>query len=220
MEKIIEQIKEWAFIHRLPKELEGFTLQHIAQQDGSKYFIFAYQNENRHRKLTILYDAATKDYLGRVTIGLTEFCDTTFIVNNLDVLEKILVEKLRITLQRLACFDISTVESIVVQKKILTWQYEHILPARIGGFELFIAPKEPLKIINGSYIIIEYSDFAAESNLIIYYNIYRDEFFGEIRIYRTPQMTADFDASSLEELEEKLEKRLVAALEAMQRQIG
>lgn len=220
MEKIIEQIKAWAFLSKLPKELEGFTLQPISQQDGMKYFIFAYQNENRHRKLTILYDAATKDYLGRVTIGLTEFCDTTFIVNSLDALEKILLEKLRITLQRMACFDVSTVESIVVQKKILTWQYEHILPKRIADFELFIAPNEPLKIINGSYIIIEYSNFATESNLVIYYNIYRDEFFGEMRICRTPQMTADFDASSLQELEEKLEKRLIATLEIMQRQIG
>jgi hypothetical protein len=58
-----------------------------------------------------------------------------------------------------------------------------------------------------------------ESNLIIYYNIYRDEFFGEIRIHRIPQMAAAFDAHTLPELEAKLNTHLEQTLKDMRLQL-
>lgn len=212
MEKIIEEVGNWVFLKGLADELEGFHLKRILKQEGMKYVLFSYCQDEQHRSFTVLYDHATRDFLARIVFGLTEFCDTTFIVNNLAALERILCEKMRQTLRCLLVFDENTLESNFIEKKILEWNYGHNLPERIADFELFISPCKPLKIINGSYIIIDYSDFQLESNLIIYYNIYRDEFFGEIRIKRTPQMTATFDALSLAELEDKLEAHLVTTL--------
>lgn len=37
----------------------------------------------------------------------------------------------------------------------MDWEYIDNLPKEIDGFKLFINPKEPVKIINGSYIIID-----------------------------------------------------------------
>ena len=47
------------------------------------------------------------------------------------------------------------------------------------------------------------------SDVTIYYNMYRDEFFGEARIHSIPDVTYDFDSNELVELQEKLEKHLV-----------
>ena len=69
-----------------------------------------------------------------------------------------------------------------------------------------------MEITNGSYIIIDYSDFALESNFIVSYNIFRDEFFGEARIHRIPDVSYAFDARELDELAQKLEQRLPARL--------
>ena len=69
---------------------------------------------------------------------------------------------------------------------------------------MYIAPSQPLKVLNGSYIIIDYTDFTAESSLLVYYNIYRDEFFGEMRVRRTPQVINTFDTKKISDLELQL----------------
>ena len=50
--------------------------------------------------------------------------------------------------------------------------------------------------------------FAAQSNFIIYYNVFRDEFFGEAKIHRIPEITYEFDSSELKDLRLKLEEKL------------
>ena len=86
------------------------------------------------------------------------------------------------------------------------------MPETIEGFVLFIRPDQPVKVINGSYIVFAYCDFEAESDFIIYYNVFRDEFFGEARVNKIPEMNYTFDSTELSELEEKLDQYLVPRL--------
>lgn len=209
MENVIAELEKWAYLKELPAELCGFSLELIMQENGPLYEIFTYGNTAAHRKFSVVYDSVTKDFLVRLTVGLTEFCDISFISTKLSVLEAALKEKMTAALMTLSGRDQkSSVCAIFKQKKILEWPYAAKLPQELQGFELFIRPMQPIKVINGSYIIIDYSDFLAESNFLIYYNIFRDEFFGEARIKRTPQMTACFDAGELSDLAEKLEQNL------------
>ncbi|MPM86114.1 hypothetical protein SDC9_133197 [bioreactor metagenome] len=219
MQQIIDQLNEWQYIQQLPSELHGFILQKDFKEDGSIYHIFTYINQRQRRSFSILYDHSTKEYIARITAGLIEFCDIAYIVADLEMLEKLLKERLEKTLLQLGIFDINDLDSVFREKKIVEWPYAAGLPQTIDGFELYIKPAEPLKIINGSYVILDYSDFSSESNLILYYNIYRDEFFGEIRIKRTPQMAAVFESKSLPELEEKLELYLTSTLEEIRNQL-
>ena len=80
------------------------------------------------------------------------------------------------------------------------------------GFKLFITPHEPKRVLNGSYIVADYSDFSIESNFIIYYNEFRCEFFGEARVKNIPEMRYDFDSKTIEELEQKLDNQLAERL--------
>ena len=77
---------------------------------------------------------------------------------------------------------------------------------------MFIRPQEPVKINNGSYIVIDYVDFALESSFTVYYNIYRDEFFAEARIWNIPDVNYDFDSADLAELKEKLQAKMLPRL--------
>ncbi|MGI6093138.1 MAG: hypothetical protein ACOYD5_09200 [Negativicutes bacterium] len=215
MEKIIEELAAWTFIDELKHELYGFILEKQFEETDNKYLIFRYHNEENKRNFSVLYDGATKEFIARVIIGLTEFCDIRFIVSSRDVLEKVLKEKLESTLKDLAYFNINNIDCIVREKKIIEWPFAQQLPDKIGKFTLFIAPNEPVKVINGSYILVDYCDFVSESNLIIYYNIFRDEFFGEVKVKRTPRMIADFDSKTLDELEGKLKEKLVQTLECI-----
>ena len=220
MEKKIAQIKEWELLAKLPTEFAGFSLIIELQERGTQYCIFSYQNAEWHKSFSVIYDKATKEFLARAVIGLTEYFDVNFIVGDIELLEKLLVNRLKDTLTNLAVFHRERLDSIILDKKILEWSYGKELPEELAGFTLFIKPSEPVKIINGSYVIIDYSDFSKESSLVIYYNIFRNEFFGEARIRRTPQMSAAFDANTLDKLQENIKNHLKNVLENVREQLS
>lgn len=219
MEKVIAEIQEWNFLKTLPAQMHGFQLINELMQCGAQYRIFTYQNSVQHRSFSVLYDSATKDFLVRVVVGLTEYCDIAFITPQLERFEQLLTMNMEKNLLNLACYNKQCLDSIITAKKVAEWDYASELPQEIAGFQLFIRPQEPLKVLNGSYIILDYSDFVAESHLILYYNIYRDEFFGEMRIHRTPKMAGIFDSRELTELAEKLKTHLRSTLEEMRLQL-
>ena len=49
--------------------------------------------------------------------------------------------------------------------------------------------------------------------MTVYFNIYRDEFFSEARIWNIPDVNYDFDSNTLPELEERLQTCLVPRLQ-------
>ncbi|MEN6412993.1 MAG: hypothetical protein ABFC84_09600 [Veillonellales bacterium] len=219
MEDVIQEIQQWTFLASLPAEINGFILKKQLTRRNTQFLIFCYENSGCHRSFSVLYDSETKDYLAQVVAGLTEYCDIGFIVGDLSALERVLSMRMAKTIHDLAVFNESALSSIVKDKKILEWTYAKQLPSEISGFELYIRPFEPLKVLNGAYIIIDYSDFAAESNLTIYYNVFRDDFFGELRLHRTPEMAAVFECKQLNELEEKIEVNLRPTLAEMRRRL-
>ncbi|WIW71699.1 hypothetical protein [Anaerosinus gibii] len=219
MEQIIEQVKEWEYIKQLPKELFGFQLKYDMDTIGDAYYIFTYEDAKRRRKMSVYYHEETKEYKVKTKIGLTEFCNIDFITSKLEDFEELLKTRFENSLKSIAIFDVNNLDSIVIDKKILTWKYIEKLPRIIEGFTLFINPSEPVRCINGSYIIFDYCDFEKESNFIIYYNIFRDEFFGDARINQIPEMTYTFDARELVDLEEKLDAHLIERLKEIRSRI-
>jgi hypothetical protein len=219
MQKIIEEVAAWQFPRQLPAEYAGFTLISEPCVSGTQYAIFAYQKPEDHRGFAVIYDKATKDFLARVTVGLSEYYDVGFIAGSLANLERALAQRMEPTLTSLADPRQREYESIFRGKHILEWSYAAQLPSEFAGFRLFVRPSEAVKTINGSYIVIDYSDFALASNLAIYYNIYRDEFFGEVRVNRAPRMINLFDARELAELADKLDAGLEPALTGLRREI-
>lgn len=219
-EAIAAIANDWVYIKGLPEEWFGFQRHYEMYAENDYYDIFSYHNAVTRRKITIYYHEETKEYKARIKVGLTEFCNIDFITQDLAALENILKDRFERTLRDLAIFSPNNIDSILLEKKILDWKYIDRLPNTIEGFTLFIRPDEPLRSINGSYIIFDYSDFETESNFVIYYNIFRDEFFGESRIRQIPEMNYVFDTHELIDLEEKLDLHLFNRLRTMRQQIN
>lgn len=220
MEKVIAEVEAWDLLAKLPKNFANFILQIELEKRDTQYLIFSYHNKEMHRSFSVLYDQATKEYFARTVIGLMEYFDVNFIVGDIQTLDRLLVQRLEGALTNLSSFNRENLDSIIIDKKVIDWPYGKELPQNVMGFELFIKPAEPVKIINGSYIILDYSNFNAESNLAIYYNMFRDEFFGETRIKRTPTMAAVFETKTLEELQEVIAAHLTTTLEKIKLQIN
>lgn len=219
-EKLEEAIKSWQFVQTLPREIHGFVLQDGGGYHGTVRPIFAYHQPAQHRRVTVVYDEATQDFAVRIAVGLTEYIDPDFIAPDLATLERLLSLRLADTLDGLAHFRQERLGSIFNAKKIVTWSFARQLPREYAGFSLFISPSAPVKVLNGSYIIIDYSDFAAASNFIVYYNILRDEFFGERRLRRKPELLSAFDARTLPELERCLREHLCPTLQELRRHLA
>ena len=198
----------WAYLQELPETVEGFSLKRLMREDGDKFYIYSYESPVLHRSIEVYYHEETKEYKLLVIIGLTEFCAIEYISESLAQLEHILRQKFALLIGDLSRFHREHINSIVVDKKIMEWNYIPQLPKQLEGFELFISPAEPVKVINGSYVVIDYCDFEIESNFIIYYNMFRDEFFGEARIRRIPEVTYAYDSSELDQLAAKLDEKL------------
>ncbi|MHC1745906.1 MAG: hypothetical protein AB9895_02085 [Negativicutes bacterium] len=220
MKEIEKQIQEWPYLTTLPEKIGGFTLVRETGSSKAQFHIFTYANPERHLFFSVAYDSTTDDFLCKVIIGLNEYYDVNFIAADLPGLETVLRSKMEKLLMGLERFDPKQLGSIFQEKKILEWTYTAQLPQEVAEFHLFIRPDAPIKVLNGSFIIIDYSDFATESHLIICYNVFRAEFYGEIHLRRLPQMSGLFDAKTLSELAEQLKSHLVPVLNDMRIQLA
>lgn len=220
LEKIKKDIEAWQYIKEYPEEWFGFKLTYEMQVVGDCFNIFYYANEAKRRKMTLYYHHETKEYKVKTTVGLTEFCNYEFISENIKEAEEKLKSRFERFLKSLAIFNKEDLSVIVLEKKILEWQYVDELPKTIEGFTLFSKPSETFKGINGSYIVFDYSDFESESNFIIFYNVFRDEFFGEAKIRNIPEMNYTFDSHELKELEEKLDEHLIPRLKELRTKLS
>ncbi len=211
--KVEADIKDWHYLEELPDSCHGFNLnrdQHIIE---NMYDLYSYTNPQLHKKVIIYYHEETHEYKVRVKIGLIEFCRIEFITAKLESFEQLLRAQFEGLLSDMENYNREAIGSIILKKGIVEWGGETELPASCEGFTLFIKPQNPEKINNGSYVIINYVDFSIESDFTIYYNIYRDEFFGEARIWDIPDVNYDFDSNSLAELSAKLQTYMVPRLQ-------
>ena len=119
---------------------------------------------------------------------------------------------MQIALENLSAPVDTKKDLLIADQNFDAWEYPKTLPKNLEGFELFITPDKPAKITNGSYIILNYSNFETSCDFTIYYNIYSGKFSGETRINLVPNVSYLFDAANLKELEITLKKNLAPEL--------
>ena len=215
--KIAAQATEIHFAENLPAEIDGFELKKIFAPDEDKFIFYTYTDEKIHCALTTYFHEETTEFKVRQKIGLTEFCLTNFFTEDFGTFQTLLDAQLFSVIKNLRGLRNKKLNRFLREKKIDTWAYGRNLPAMLEGFELFIRPIAPVEVTNGSFIIINYVDFAINSDFILYYNIYSDEFSGETRLNGAPHISYAFDAKTLKELEAKLRENLVSELSAIRK---
>ncbi|MBR4904777.1 MAG: hypothetical protein IKZ53_08895 [Selenomonadaceae bacterium] len=215
--KIAAQAEELHFAENLPVEIEGFTLKKIFAPIEDKFIFYTYDDEKIHCGLTTYFHEETKEFKVRQKIGLTEFCLTNFFTEDFAHFKELLDAELDGVIKNLRGLRDKKLNPFLREKKIDKWTYGQNLPATLEGFELFINPVAPVEVTNGSFIIINYTDFAINSDFVLYYNVYTDEFSGESRINGSPHVTYAFDAKNLDKLEVKLKKNLITELKAIRK---
>ena len=212
--EIEAELQEWEFLKQLPKELEGFTLREGTGIKGNILNIASYVDEANHACVDLIYTGETFDYVIVKNLGLHTFRDDRFFTRDKDKFAEVVLNKLPALLQEMGK---SKVKQMGYESEVMgfnEWEDWKTLPKQIGNFELYITPDNPLEYINGSWVILDYSDFANGNQLMFLYNSFRNELFAEMKKGYLPLTTEEFNANSLEALsaliKEKLEKTLTA----------
>ena len=217
VKKLAAQIEELHFAENLPETIDDFATKKIFAPDEDKFIFFTCTDDANHCALTTYFHTETNEFKVRRRIGLTEFCLTKFFTQDFAHFKELLDAELVGALKNLHDARHGKLNDFLREKKIDTWTFGAELPTTLEGFELFITPAAPVEVTNGSFIVVNYADFALGSDFVIYFNIYSDEFSGEARINGAPHVTYAFDAKTLDELTDKLKKNLVVELREIRR---
>ena len=212
IEEIALAAKEWDFIKNLPDNLGPFTKKIEGNIEGQELHICSFTAPTLKAKVDIIYTAETFDYILVRSLGLNIYRDVSLIYKEKDLFAQKVLANLPHILHSMEHPEDENLGEMVIQKKILTWDYGNNLPKSIGPFELYITPQKSIEHINGSIIIIDYTDFTHGDQFLVYYNRLRDEFFGEVKVGSVFHATKDFDAKSLTALQQKLETNLEKTL--------
>lgn len=213
--EIEAQLNEWEFLKELPPEIDGFKLTMGQGIDGQILTIASYGNEAMHSKLDLVYTSETFDYVPVKTIGMHTFRDIRYFCRDRDKFAKLMQENLPELLADINREKKHRMGTLVEETGLASWEYAARLPQKVGGFELFIAPDNPIDYINGSTLFIDYSDFEHGNQLVFFYNTFRDEFFAETKKAFMTGITHEFDCRNLEALEKLLDENLEAALQKL-----
>ena len=111
------------------------------------------------------------------------------------------------------------VMSIVREKGITQVNWESFLPTQYKSFRRDISPTNAVQIINGSYMILSYYDVITRSGLSLMYNLLRDDFFAEQRVYNFPNLVHDFDSSTIQDVQRAVQSRLIGVLDELEQAV-
>ena len=216
--KVAAELAEWDM--PAPADWHGFKHALSDKIIDDRREIFVCTDDEKHLAVTAYFHEETHEYKLRIKVGLNELVRIEFIAGNLaDFTErlKIYFEPL---LKELSEINRTPIPPLLAEKGIGEWDFHEILPKNLAGFTLFIAPNAPFPVANGSYSVLDYTAFAADSNFAVYFNVFRDEFFGESRIAGVPTVTYEFDAKNLSQLEMLLKSKLSRHLQAIKEEVS
>ena len=208
--KLTAQAAELHFAENLPDEIDGFATKKIFATVDDKFIFFTCADERIHCAATVYFHDETAEFKLSQRIGLTEFCLTNFFTEDFAAFQKLIDAELSDVLKNLRDVRDKPINRFLREKKIDTWTFD--FPATLEGFELFVSPDKPVEVTNGSFVLVNYADFAAGSDFVLYYNIYGDVFSAESRIKGASHVSYAFEATELDDLTVKLRENLAAEL--------
>ena len=212
-------LEEWPYLSTLPVELEGFSLTIDGKWQDDVRDIFSYSNQEERKRIAVVFDQSTKDYMLRWDIGLNSYFDMNCIYPNRDRFEQCLSDML-VRILRLARNPLAEGKNVLLEKRgVYDWRGYLQFPATWHGFERFITPDKAFPMPNGSYAILDYSDFATGSQFLVLYNQLRNSLYAEKRLALTPVATTEFDAQTLSALETSLAEGMEQQLALMRDQL-
>ncbi len=213
-EKILEKRKErrkefldWDIEKDLPLHVGPYDLERTDEQEGRIYQAFRWIDRSSGWQIKAVFDEETADYMIKIDLKFITFTLIEVISDDFEsfkvnvknlvpaAIEKELIQRYKISV-------------LIKDKGFMNWEYEKLLPLQAGKYRRVIEPKEPVSGLNGSYIIAAYECSERETAMIFFYNVYREEYYGEMQVRGIPIMIHQYDGKTIEEFSKAIEGNL------------
>ncbi len=199
----------------LPTAIGSWKRRELSAEERERHILFCYEEAAFGWRILGLYADETADFMVKYDLGLIVLTDIRFTYDSASDFWKILqADFVRVVTDRFVRRD-ETASILVKNAGILHWENEHSIPEVYRHYRRVIAPSAPILGLNGSYIILAYADTTNTKGILFFYNVFRDDFFAETRSQGVPGIVHDFDAATVTELSQKIEKHLAATLSAL-----
>lgn len=215
---------EWEIEKDLPSKVGPYVLKRIdypTKEDREKdrsirnsriYTAFAWEDADTGWQVKAIFDEETEDYMIKMDLKLVSMTQVEAITGDFALFKKYVAELTPRAIEK-NLIDLDKKSVLLNKKGFMKWDYKDSLPETIGHYKRIIRPTSPLHGLNGSYIIGAYECKEKNIGALFFYNVYRDEYYGELRAGGIPVIVHQYDSKTVEEFEENLKKNLERDLE-------
>lgn len=199
-EKRRQSFLDWDIEKELPGKIGDYSLHRMDVQDHGIYRAFGYTGQQHGWTVQAIFDEETMDYMVKTDFRLFTLTDIDMITGDFSAFRKSADRLLTLHIQR-ELIDRGKVSVLVRGRAFTVWNYQSVCPEHVREFTRVIDPSAPVLGLNGSYVIAAYESQKDRAGLLFFYNIYRNEYYGEMRKNGVPVIIHQYDAHSTEELE-------------------
>ena len=197
----------WKIEEDLPQTVHEYSLKRVDVQDDRKYYAFSYVNEKNGWEVKALFDEETMDFMIKADFRLFVITQIEMITGDFEKFKNIVKTMLPEFIYK-EMIDRSKVSVLVKSTGFTKWDYSKAMPETIHNYKRVIEPSMPVLGLNGSYIVAAYECRQNNSGILFFYNMYRNQYYGEMRAGGIPKIIHKYDATTLKEFEQKIIKNL------------
>lgn len=203
---------DWNIEKELPSSIGEYALHRIDRQDGRIYYAFGWTGQDNGWEIRALFDEETMDYMVKMYLRMMVMTEIEVITGDFGQFQQFVKKWTPSMIQR-ELIDRDKVSVLVQHAGFMHWDYSEILPPVLGAYKRMIEPRKPILGLNGSYIIACYECREKNTGILFFYNMFRDEYYGELRAKGIPGIVHQYDAKSISSLTEKIKNHLSKDLE-------
>ena len=160
------------------------------------------------------FDEETKDYMVKMDLRLMTLTQLESITGDFGQFKKRVRELTPKAIEK-ELIHLERVSVLAAVKGFMKWDYEKVMPERMGQYKRIIKPVNPVEGLNGSFIIGAYECRERNIGVLFFYNIYREEYYGELRAGGIPVIVHQYDATTINEFSSHLKAYLEKDLETL-----
>jgi len=229
IDEMMEELQNWDFLQLLPEKIGNFELEKPFERLELEVVVARYKGPE-DCALEICYTQETGDFVVTKNVGLFRFRDDRFYCCDKD---KFVSRFLPNLTSEIGEIDKGMIHEYPCTAHFLEfdkWRDWEKLPRQHGDFKVYITPDNPLKYLNGSWVLFAYEDRLHKHQLAVFYNEYRNEVFAELKRAGVYEYTKKFDVvfdevkyfgkipTFLKDVMKKMEDNLLSTLDELSSQ--